>query len=93
MTALFSKLVRCAVLAFCAPLALSQSVLVVDSSGAGDFLDIQPAVLAAADGDHLLVRAGNYGPVLIAGKGLSILADRGATVTVNGGVQVVSTLE
>lgn len=78
--------------ALAAPLR-GQNVLVVDPSGAGDFTTVQDGVLAAQDGDHLLVRAGTYGPVEIAGKGLSLVAERGAQVSLLGGVRIASTLE
>ena len=53
-------------------------VHVVDLGGGGDFLDLQPAIDAAADGDILLVKAGNlYTSALIDGKGLTIVAEDG----------------
>lgn len=53
----------------------AQRTWIVDASGGPgvDFTDIQPAVNAATDGDVILVRAGAYTAVQIAGKGLSVL--------------------
>ncbi|MSR61580.1 MAG: hypothetical protein EXS08_03910 [Planctomycetes bacterium] len=69
-------------------LSLSQGrVRVVDAAGGPgtDFTSLRAATLAADDGDVLLVRSGNYpigqGPLLV-GKGLTILAEEGAQVTV-----------
>jgi hypothetical protein len=60
----------------------SAGVLVVDGSGAPgtDFTSLQSAIDAAASGDVLLVRTGNYGGITVDGKGLTIVADEGATV-------------
>ncbi|MEM7307447.1 MAG: hypothetical protein AAF682_12290 [Planctomycetota bacterium] len=55
-------------------LASAQTVWTVDESGGGDFLDIQPAIDAAADGDVIVVEAGVYGPIHIDGKGLRLHA-------------------
>ena len=56
------------------PLPIPQRrVWVVDATGAGDFLEIQPAVDAAGTGDLVLVRAGDYGSFTIDGKSLSIV--------------------
>src|SRR5262245_36482105 len=60
-------------------------VLVVDAAhGPGsDYADLSDAVNAAADGDVLLVRSGNYqDPILLNAKGLTVVADVGATVQV-----------
>ena len=64
-----------------APVALAQNVLVVDPSGAnGAFLVPQTAVDAAADGDLILIKSGDYQSVAIVGKGLTMAADSGALV-------------
>jgi len=63
---------------------LRADVLVVDASnGPGtDFTSLQAAADAAASGDMLLVRSGDYGGLLIDGKSLSVVADAGADVSV-----------
>lgn len=55
--------------------SLSADVLVVDASGGGDFTDLFPAVVAAAEGDTLFVREGSYGVLFIQGKSLDVAAD------------------
>lgn len=65
--------------------AIHAAVLVVDAAAgpsSGVFTSIQGAVLAAAPGDTILVRSGNYGPFKLNGKGLSVVADAGAVVNV-----------
>jgi hypothetical protein len=64
------------------------SVIVVSSSGGGQFTNLQAAVNSAASGDTLLVKAGSYSSFTIDAKALSVVADTGATVTVNGSVIV-----
>lgn len=61
-------------------LSLAPDVLVVDDDPGGDFLEIQAAVEAAADGDTILVRAGQYAPVFVDGRGVTITADTDALV-------------
>ncbi len=68
------------------------SVLVVDALGGAPYTSIQAAVDAAANGDVVLVKAGIYGPVTIANKGVSVVADAGANVEIQGGVRIVETL-
>ena len=63
-------------------------VIVVDSSGGGQFTNLQMAVNSASNGDTLLVRAGGYSSFTVDGKALSIVADSGATVTVSGSIVV-----
>ena len=62
------------------PLALAGDVLVVASSGSGDFTYLQAAVDAAAEGDTIVVEAGTYAVnTVIAAKSLDIVAmDGGA---------------
>lgn len=60
-------------------IAAQSNVLVVDRSGAGEFLQIQDAVLAAQEGDTILVRPPSPVPVYdaidVRGKALTIVAD------------------
>ncbi|MCU0866811.1 MAG: hypothetical protein MUC36_23750, partial [Planctomycetes bacterium] len=62
--------------------AAAQASFVVDANGGpgSQFTDIQAAVLAVPSGSVLVVRAGSYSPVLINGKGLTILCDVGAAI-------------
>jgi len=66
--------------------ASAQSVFVVAPvPGPGVFsTDIQPAINAAADGDLVLVKAGSYTGFTMNAKGVSVVADSGASVVVNG---------
>src|SRR6187402_1540088 len=70
--------------------AARADVFVVDASGGGDFTTLQAAVNAAADGDTLLVRTGSYAGFLLTGKGLSIVAERGAEPKVSADVRLLS---
>ncbi|MAF66789.1 MAG: hypothetical protein CMJ84_14165 [Planctomycetes bacterium] len=62
--------------------AFAFDVIVVDTNGSGDFPSLAAATIAAADGDVLLVRPGDYGGdnVLINAKGLTIVRDGAGTV-------------
>ena len=64
------------------------SVLVVGPSG--PFADVASAVAAAADGDTLLVETGTYGAVTIDSKSLTVVADEGATVVLEGETAVAN---
>jgi len=66
------------------------NVLVVDASGGGNFTTIHAALVAAADGDTILVRAGNYPGFSVPDKTLSIVADTAANVTVTGTASITS---
>lgn len=57
-------------------LAVPAQTFIVDAaSGPGtNFTDLPPAIAAVPDGAILLVRPGTYGPIVLNGKGLSILA-------------------
>ena len=79
---------------FFAPLALAASstasVLIVDASGTRDYRTIQAAVDASTDGDVILVHAGTYAAFHVSDRSLSIYVDAGATVNVNGTVQIMN---
>ncbi|MED6335248.1 MAG: hypothetical protein VYE81_07590, partial [Planctomycetota bacterium] len=63
-------------------------VWVVDQYGGGDFTTIQPAVDAAADGDSVIVRTGDYPGFAVNAKGVAVVADAGAAVALQGSIQV-----
>ncbi|MBX3464535.1 MAG: hypothetical protein KF830_15305 [Planctomycetes bacterium] len=69
---------------------LLPTIWIVDAAnGPGtDFVDLRAAVLAAASGDTILVRAGSYGPVSLCGKALSIRGS-GPAATVVAGITVL----
>ena len=50
----------------------AQQLWVVDDDGPGDFVDVKDAVLAASDGDTILVSEGSYSPFVIDNKSLTI---------------------
>ncbi|MEM9380651.1 MAG: hypothetical protein AAGB93_11930 [Planctomycetota bacterium] len=59
----------------------NDAVVVVDPSGAGDFLEVATAVSAAAPRTLVLVRSGTYAaPVTVRDRGLTLQADADATV-------------
>lgn len=63
--------------------AQSRTWIVDAANGAGtDFIDIPPAIAAAADADTVLVRAGTYRGFSIAAKDVRVLADGGAAVAI-----------
>lgn len=64
--------------------AVAADVLVVDAAGGGAFTDIPDAVAAAGPGDVVLVRSGTYSTFAIDGLSLTVTADRGASVVVQG---------
>lgn len=76
------------VLAACALLAASPAVahadVLVVRQGVGPYFEIQDAVFAANPGDVILVGSGTYAPVTVQAKALSIVADTGAHVVVQG---------
>lgn len=80
--------IRRKVLAACALLAASHAVahadVLVVRQGVGPYFEIQDAVLAANPGDVILVGSGTYAPVTVQAKALSIVADTGAHVVVQG---------
>jgi hypothetical protein len=63
------------------------AVLVVDAA-AGPFTAIQPAIDAATDADVVLVKAGTYPGFAVFAKGVTITADLGHVVDVNGTISI-----
>jgi predicted outer membrane repeat protein len=63
-------------------------VWIVQGPSAGHHRSIQTAVNAAVDGDLLIVGSGTYAPFVIADKSLSIVAAEGATVQIQGTIEV-----
>ncbi len=76
-------------LATCVPLgtALAGDVRVVVPVG-GPYLTVQSAVDASADGDVVLVRAGDYNGFNVVGKGVAVVADTGDLVRIFGAIRV-----
>lgn len=64
------------------------SVLVVDPTDSNQYANIEDAVDAAAAGDVILVRSGNYGGFDVVGKGVTIVEDAGHTATIVSPVNV-----
>ncbi|HEX5011450.1 MAG TPA: hypothetical protein VFY71_13730 [Planctomycetota bacterium] len=56
-----------------APTALRAGVLIVDGDGSGDFLDVQSAVNASADGDIILVRDPQVAAFTVGSRSLTIV--------------------
>ncbi|MFT5052213.1 MAG: hypothetical protein ACI8QZ_003645 [Chlamydiales bacterium] len=70
--------------------AFADVFVVDDDGGPGvDFTDIAAAIEAAADGDVLRVRAGQYGNFFVNGKGLTLVGEEGAIL---GGDCIISDL-
>jgi hypothetical protein len=67
---------------------LANRVWVVDSSGAGDFTQIQPAIDASVDRDTILINSGTYSGFNVDAKAVVVLENIGAIVHVNGQVTV-----
>ncbi|MHC4944605.1 MAG: hypothetical protein ACYTG7_16425 [Planctomycetota bacterium] len=75
-------------LLFIPALTAGKTWIVDDDGGTGvDFMDIQPAIDAAADGDLILVRDGNYNAFTLQ-KVLSLAADTGHAPSITGTVTV-----
>ena len=70
----------------------SAGVIYVDATGNGNYTSIQPAIDMSAPGDVILVRAGQYEGFVLDMRSLSIVADVGAVVKVNGTVTVNNTV-
>ena len=60
----------------------AQQIWTVDDNGPADFVVVQDAIDAAADGDTILVRDGSYGRAVIDGKGLIIQGEGIAVLSV-----------
>jgi hypothetical protein len=73
-----------------APAVANDQVWVVNAAGGPgvDATTIQAAIDAAADGDTILVKSGVYGGFTIFAKGVSVVADIGASVLVQNGCSV-----
>lgn len=63
---------------------LQADVLVVDGGGGGDFTYPQGAISAAAEGDTVLIHAGQYSDFYIGAKSLNVVAEPKGSVTVAG---------
>ncbi len=55
---------------------VAQRTWTVESNGTGDFLDIQPAVQTAAEGDRIVVGRGAFSPFVVDGKSLTLVGAR-----------------
>ena len=74
--------VACIVLGYAA--AVSAATLVVDAGGGGEYTAIQPAIDAAAPGDIVLVKPGEYvitESITFGGKGIALRGEGGAEAT------------
>jgi hypothetical protein len=63
--------------------------VVLEVSPTGPYTQIQAAVTAANDGDLVLVHGGNYTSFTVQAKSLTVVADTGAIVNLQGGVSVL----
>ena len=88
MSRVWNSLVTGLALALATPAVLA-GVLVVAPSG-GDFTQINAAVAAAQPGDIVLVKSGTYDHVSICCKGVSIIADAGATAVEVDGIGIAN---
>ncbi len=65
----------------------------VEQDGSGDFLSIGAAVAAAANGDSILVGAGNYSEPLLIEKTLHLVSVSGSSVTILDGQDSIRLLK
>lgn len=76
-----SLLLSICLLSICVASIAAQRQLIVDATGGGDFRSIAPAVAAAAAGDTIVVRAGEYRePLLDIDKGIALVGEAGVTL-------------
>lgn len=91
------RAVRCIlVLGACVPGVASAATVVVDPSGAAGVGTVAEALAIAADGDTLQLAPGDYPPLLIADRVLTIAGSAGArlaSVEVQGGAVTLSAVE
>jgi len=68
-----------AALVLAAPAAAQNRLVVVDQAGGpgAHYTNLQAAVQGSADGTAIVVRDGTYGPLVISGKGLTVVAENG----------------
>ncbi|TAJ18438.1 MAG: hypothetical protein EPO68_07855 [Planctomycetota bacterium] len=85
-----STLVCAFTLCSAAPLAHAGQVWIVDDDGGAgvDFTSIQAAIEAAADGDTVLVKEGDYAGFHVFAKALAIVGEKDASIAVGGGSSV-----
>lgn len=68
--------------------ALAANVFIVGTGPGATHADIQSAVWAATDGDVILVRTGSYPSFEVLAVDVSIVADTGADVRVDGAIRI-----
>lgn len=74
-------------------LLAADSTFIVDQSGSGDFTTISEAVTAAADGDTILIRPGQYNEAVLIDKSISLEGDGPRDQITIGGLDVPATRE
>jgi predicted outer membrane repeat protein len=86
-----AALLACASLFPCVglPRAFAEGARILEAPGLPPFVELQDAVDAAAEGDTILVAAGTYGGVTIAGKGVSLVAAPDQIVQIAGTLEVL----
>jgi len=94
MKPIHTSLLIMAVWSFFSTALFSQQLWVVDDDfQAGvDFVNLQTAVDYALEGDTLLIKDGTYGGFHIDGKSLTLVAEEGASATVNSLAEVTNLL-
>ncbi|HVS18278.1 MAG TPA: hypothetical protein VMT18_06745 [Planctomycetota bacterium] len=90
-----SLLRKRALVCACTPILLAGGVLaggsvrLVGAGGVASYTEIQDAVLAAQDGDLILVGSGQYKAVQVQAKGLAIFATPGASIDVENHLRIL----